>query len=51
MDQAKRTNDVSRGENELGLQAPAPTSTVVRTLSELELVLCGGGDGNISWPG
>ena len=51
MDQAKRTNDVSRNESELELQIPAPTSTVVRTLGELELVLCGGGDQTINWPG
>ena len=48
MDQAKRTNDVARHENEL---PAAPPSTEMRTLSELELVLCGGGDGNINWPG
>ena len=49
MDQTKRTNDISRDENE---HAPAPApSTEVRTLNELELVLCGGGDGVIHWPG
>jgi hypothetical protein len=49
MDQAKRTNDASRDDSEL--QAPAPTSNEVRTLSELELVLCGGGEQSVNWPG
>jgi len=49
MDQAKRTTDVSLDPSEQ--PAPAHTSTELRTLSELELVLCGGGDGYITWPG
>lgn len=49
MDQAKRTMEAVRDENEL--QATAPALTEVRTLSELELVLCGGGDQTINWPG
>jgi len=46
MDQAKRTLEPSRDETE---QAAAPPSIEVRTLTELELVLCGGGDGVVNW--
>ena len=48
MDQTKRSNDVSRDDNE---QAVSPAlSKEVRTLNDLELVICGGGDGIIHWP-
>jgi hypothetical protein len=49
MDKAKRTIDDSRNETEPAATPAAPNE--VRTLSELELVLCGGGDGIIHWPG
>jgi diacylglycerol kinase family enzyme len=49
MDKAKRTTEVFRDENEQ--PATPPATNEVRTLSELELVLCGGGDGIIHWPG
>jgi hypothetical protein len=47
MDQAKRTMDISGETTEQN--ATLPTSNEVRTLSELELVLCGGGDGYVNW--
>ena len=49
MDKATRTTEVSRTETEQG--ATPPAADEVRTLGELELVLCGGGDGIIHWPG
>ena len=49
MDKAKRTIEVSRTENEQAATPAAPNE--VQTLSDLELVLCGGGDGIIHWPG
>ena len=49
MDKATRTMEIPRNETE---QATTPVvQNEVRTLSELELVLCGGGDGIIHWPG
>ena len=47
VDQTKRTIEVSRDATEQAAPKPAPNE--VRTLSELELVLCGGGDGNVNW--
>jgi hypothetical protein len=50
MDQGKRALEISRNESEQQA-APAPSSPEVRTLNDLELVLCGGGDGSVAWPG
>ena len=50
MDQAKRALEGSRHETEPQDAAPA-SAPEVRLLEELELVLCGGGDSGIAWPG
>jgi len=50
MDQGKRALEISRNESERQV-ASAPTSPEVRTLNDLELVLCGGGEAIITWPG
>ena len=39
-------DDVARAENETATQKAAE----IRLLSDLELVLAGGGDGTVSWP-
>ena len=46
MEQIKPAADLSQ---EASLEQQDAAKTEVRTLSELELVLCGGGDGHINW--
>ena len=46
MDQIKRANDLQDQANE---QAEAAGQDPVRTLNDLELVLCSGGDGVLTW--
>jgi len=49
MDQIKLAADLSQDETQQESAVALAKANDLRTLSDLELVLCGGGDGGICW--
>ncbi len=49
MEQIKLAADLSQDQALEQETTAKPASTEVRTLSDLEMVLCGGGEGMVNW--